>query len=377
MVVTQVKSTGRKDVAFFDADIHVDDLPQFLAPHCEMPWRKSLEILGQRPQRYLDIAGWSPGARFDPPIPGGQPARSAKTAKEMREGLDMLGIDYGLLIPDHLLLFGTWPNAQYATAVSHAYNRWIASEWLEEGNGLFGAILACPQNPDDSVQEIQRYAGVKGMVAVFLPTAGINPLWGNHRYDKILSAAEEADLPVVLHSVGVVANAFPAQLEQFENQFGRAILGHSFAMQANLVSLMHTGVPARHPKLKFAFTEAGIAWVPHIMWRMDKYHQELRRVVPFLEDRPSEYIRRQMFFATQPIEEPDIPAELVETMEHVGVDNIIFASDWPHHDFDHPNALDRLALSDTLYRKIASETALKLFKIPLPAKKLSHAEASI
>ena len=49
----------------------------------------------------------------------------------------------------------------------------------------------------------------------------------------------------------------------------------AFAMMANLVSLMHTGVPARYPKLKVAFTEAGVAWVPYMMWRMDKYYQRV------------------------------------------------------------------------------------------------------
>ena len=44
-------------------------------------------------------------------------------------------------------------------------------------------------------------------------------------------------------------------------------------MMANLTSLMHTGVPARFPKLRVVFTEAGIAWVPYMMWRMDKYYQ--------------------------------------------------------------------------------------------------------
>ena len=50
--------------------------------------------------------------------------------------------------------------------------------------------------------------------------------------------------------------------------------------------------------------EAGIAWVPYMMWRLDKYHQEYRRMVPFLEERPSDYMKRQMWFATQPVEEP-------------------------------------------------------------------------
>ena len=83
-------------------------------------------------------------------------------------------------------------------------------------------------------------------------------------------------------------------------------------MMANLTSLIHSGVPARFPNLRVVFTEAGIAWVPYMMWRMDKYFNEYRRMVPFLEKRPSEYIRERMWFATQPIEEPDNPKDLVD-----------------------------------------------------------------
>ena len=361
--------TGRltvADLTIVDADVHVSDTPAALAPHCSMPWRKSLEALAAAPARYLDIPGFAPSLKLDPPIPGGHAARSVTTAAEMRSELSALGIDIGILFPDNFLLFAAIPNIEYATALSHAYNRWLADEWLDE-EGLYGAILACPQDPDDSAREIARLAQDKRFVAVFLPTAGVNPLWGHRKYDPILAAAEAADLPVVLHSVTLVSPAFPCQLDQFENHFARQMLSHSFAMIANLVSLMHTGVPARYPRLKIVFTEAGVAWVPYMMWRLDKYHQEYRRMVPFLERRPSEYMRERMWFATQPLEEPDNPRDLVATVAHYGgEERTLFASDWPHHDFDHPNAVLKLPFAPEVKRKIMGENALELFKLPAP-----------
>ncbi len=74
-----------------------------------------------------------------------------------------------------------------------------------------------------------------------------------------------------------------------------------------------------------------------------------------------------MWSATQPIEEPDDPSHLVETIHHVGEDRIIFASDWPHHDFDHPKAIMNLPMPMDLKRKIMGENALALFtRIPAP-----------
>ncbi len=362
-------ATRGSDQLIFDADIHLNDTPQVIAPYCTMPWRKSLEMLGEIPQRYLDIPGFAPSMKLDPPIPGGHAGRSVHTPREMREGLDMLGIDAGILLPDNLLLFAAIPNIEYATELSHAFNRWLVAEWVKEEDGLYGAIMACPQNPEDSAKEIRRYAGTPGIKAIYLPTAGVNPLWGHRKYDPIMEAANETGLPVMLHSVTIVSPAFPAQLDQFENHFARQVLSHSFAMMANLTSLMHTGVPARYPNLKVVFTEAGIAWVPYMMWRMDKYHQEYRRMVPFLEERPSDYMKRQMWFATQPVEEPDNPSELVETIMHYsGEDRTVFASDWPHHDFDHPRALLKLPLTAEQRHKILWQNAADLFNVPTPAR---------
>lgn len=364
----QVRGTATETV-IVDADVHVSDTPGALAPYCDQPWRRSLEALAHTPLRYLDIPGFAPSLKLDPPIPGGHAGRSVKTAAEMREGLSMLGIDIGVLFPDNLLLFAPIPNIEYATALSHAYNRWLLEEWLAREPGLYGALLACPQNPEDSAREIERYAKAEKIVAVYLPTAGVNPLWGHRKYDPILAAAEAANLPVMLHSVTLVSPAFPCQLDQFENHWARQLLSHSFGMMANLVSLMHTGVPARYPRLKIGFTEAGVAWVPYMMWRMDKYYNEYRRMVPFLEKRPSEYLKERMWFATQPIEEPDNPHDLVTTIKlYDGENRTLFASDWPHHDFDHPQGLLKLPMPPEMKRKIMGENALALFNLPRPVK---------
>ena len=364
-----VSAAGRQTerVMIVDADIHANDTPDALAPHCAMPWRKSLEALSNRHGDYLSVPGFSPSFKLDPPIPGGPPPRSVTTAAEMQAELSELGIGTGIIFPDNMLLFAPLPNIEYATALSHAYNRWLLDEWLSREPGLYGVLLACPQNPLDSAKQIEKYAAEDKIVGVFLPTAGVNPLWGDRKYDPILAAAEAANLPVCLHSVTLVSPAFPFQLDQFENHFARQVLAHSFAMMANLTSIMHTGVPARYPNLRVVFTEAGIAWVPYMMWRMDKYFNEYRRHVPFLRERPSDYMKQRMWFATQPIEEPDNPKDLVATIDLLGgPERVLFASDWPHHDFDHPRAIMKLPMPMEAKQRIMGENALELFGIPRP-----------
>ena len=73
--------------------------------------------------------------------------------------------------------------------------------------------------------------------------------------------------------------------------------------------------------------------------------------MPFLTERPSHYVKR-IYVATQPIEEPERLRDIVTLMElYDGEDTTVFASDWPHHDFDHPMKLDQVPLSDEQRRE--------------------------
>ena len=285
----------------------------------------------------------------------------------MREGLDALSIDVGIAFPDHLLLMAQLPRADYAAALARAYNRWLLDRWLTVEPSLYGALVAAPQDPADAAREIERYASHSNVVAVYLPTSAVYPLWGHRKYDPIYAAAEAAGLPVMLHSVSAVFPAFPFNLEQFDTALARHTISHTFAMMANLISMVTTGVVVRFPHLKICFTEAGISWVPFIMWRLDKEYNEMRREVPFLEDRPSRYVR-QMYFSTQPVEEPENPRHLAATIDVIGDDHVLFASDWPHHDFDHPRQVFDLPLPIETKRRIMGENALRLFGIPAPTR---------
>jgi predicted TIM-barrel fold metal-dependent hydrolase len=103
------------------------------------------------------------------------------------------------------------------------------------------------------------------------------------------------------------------------------------------VSLVAEGVFEEFPTLRFGFIEGGICWAPYVMWRLDRMYPALKAEVPYLKKLPSEYILNNCYFSTQPIEEPDNPHYLLQLFEMLRAERtVIFASDYPHWDFDNP-----------------------------------------
>lgn len=140
---------------------------------------------------------------------------------------------------------------------------------------------------------------------------------------------------------------------------------------ANIVHMITNGVPVRYPDLRIAVTEAGISWVPFLMNRLDKEYTERRREVPFLQERPSHYLK-QIYVSTQPVEEPENMKDMATIIDlYDGEDHTIFASDWPHHDFDHPMKVQQIPLSNEARRNIFGENSLRLFNIDAQGNRLN------
>jgi len=99
------------------------------------------------------------------------------------------------------------------------------------------------------------------------------------------------------------------------------------------------------------------------MWRMDQHFDRFRSEVPHLKRRPSEYVKEHFWFTTQPIDEPDEARHLRSLIEWVGVDRLLFSSDYPHWDFDDPRFAFRTPLSETERKKIFNGNARALYKL--------------
>jgi predicted TIM-barrel fold metal-dependent hydrolase len=350
------------DVFVVDADVHIHEDPAGLAEYAEPPWDVGLREIAKVEERYLDLPGMTPRAEFRVPFPGGSNRRQIVTsAVELRASLDGLHVNKAVLFPDHLLYLAMVRDPDFAATLARAYNQWLLEHWLRDDPTLRGALVVAPQDPEAGAADIRRHAGRREFVCVYLPASGVRPLYGHRQYDVVYEAALEAGLPIALHSVEAVFPVFPFELNEFRTTLGAHAVAHPFSMIANMVSMLETGVPARYPELKLGFMEAGCGWIPFILHRLDKEYIERRREVPFLQERPSHYIKR-CFFGTQPIEEPERLSDIVKLYELFdGENQALFASDWPHHDFDHPEYFFGLPFSTEARRKIMGGNAVRFF----------------
>jgi predicted TIM-barrel fold metal-dependent hydrolase len=360
-----------RGVFVIDTDVHVNEPLLELAEYIESPWDVGLREVSRFPLRYLDIPGVAPRADFVLPFPGGafpggtgaEYGIKMPSAADMRRSLDELGVDLAILFPDNLLLLPMVKPPDFAVALASAYNAWLYERWLTAEPTLKGAIVVAPQDPHRAAAEIRKWGDAPEWVAVYLAACGVSPLYGHHSYDAIYRAATEVGLPLMLHSVEATYPVFPFQLSDFNTSFARHTFSHPVSMMANMISMLETGVQVRYPELRFAATEGGVSWVPFLMNRLDKSYLVRRRELPFLSERPSHYIL-QWYFATQPIEEPRRRDDIVRLFELFdGENRAMFASDWPHHDFDHPRHVIGLPFSAEAKSKIMGGNAARFLHL--------------
>lgn len=347
-----------------DCDIHpVMRDGQVLRRYLPVRWQDHLDSYGLRGrQAFLDAPPYpkaSPAlARRDAWPPNGSPPGS--DLPFMRQQLlDPYGISHGIL--QVLSPAGRdQPNAAFGAAVCRAINDWQHDEWTVPEPRLRATVNVFQDDAEAAVAEIERCAGLGGFVGVALPSRTAEPI-GRKRYWPVFAAAAAHDLSVVIHTGG--GNGVPTTAAGWPSFYMEDHHGHALSMQSALSSLVFEGVFERWPTLRVVMVEAGFAWVPSLCWRMDKHFARLRDEVPHLRRRPSEYVRAQAWFTTQPVEEAANPADIADLIAAMGWDRLLFSTDYPHWDSDDPRFLFRFKPDADQQRRLFGGNAREAFRL--------------
>lgn len=182
---------------------------------------------------------------------------------------------------------------------------------------------------------------------------------GRRKYWPIFEAALKHGFSIGLHIGGTQSSApSPSGWPQFYIE-DHQMLTHSMMNQAT--SLILEGVFDRFPELKIVLIEGGFGWVPTLGWRLDAHWSKMRDEVPDLQRKPSEYLKTNLWYATQPVEEPEHPDDLRKVFEWIGWDRMVYSSDYPHWDFDDPHLAWRFQMTEVEKRNLLHDNALAVY----------------
>ena len=342
-----------------DCDIHQQTRgPQDLYPYLSRAYQERIELFGTGlSQRVGYPNGGDRGSRSDSwPEDGSPPGSSLDLMREQH--LDEYNVEYGILLGQEYRPLPSLPDADYATALARAYNDWMVEHWLEQDDRLKGAAIIATQDPKQAAKEIERIGPHPDIVGVLVPD-GTRVLYGQRYYDPIYDACVGLNLPFVIHT-GSEGEGMNGQASYYiEKRQGRA-LGY----MEHLASMVFEGLFERFPTLQVVCVEGGYVWLPTFLWRMDSDWKALGRETPWVKRAPSEYILEHCRFTTQPMESPEPMSRLLTVFEWARAEQtLMFASDYPHFDFDSPEqSLPRMP--EELRQRIFTENARELFKLP-------------
>ncbi|MCC6889409.1 MAG: amidohydrolase [Hyphomicrobiales bacterium] len=275
--------------------------------------------------------------------------------------MDAMGVDYSCLFPTGMLNIGLHPQKEMETDLCWAYNRWLTEKVLPESNGRFFSALCLPfSDPEQSLRHVETFGHRKGVTG-FMVTTVRNIQVNDNALMKVYRAMEERDLSLSFHSGPNWNEPVFRACNRFLSVHA---LGFSFYNILHCTNWVINGMGERFPKLPVIWIEAGVAWIPFLMQRLDHEYMMRPSEAPLLKKKPSDYMR-DMYYSTQPIEIQDREAMECTFRMMNAETQLLYASDYPHWDFDLPSTIyDLPFLSEKAKHNILGGTAARLFKLP-------------
>ena len=276
-----------------------------------------------------------------------------------RRSMDALGIDYQVMFPTPMLQLGLHPNPQMEVELSFAYNRWLTQEVLTGDERVTTMIYLPFCDADASLKTVEEFAGKPGVVGFNITSVRHKPVHHN-QFMKVYAAIQETGMPLGFHAGPTWHDEWTSQIDRF---IGVHAISFVLCNMVHMTNWILEGLSERFPNLPVVWIESGLAWVPFMMQRLDSEYFMRSSEAPLLKRPPSEYIR-EMFFTCQPMESRDQKL-LRSTFEAINADTqLLYASDWPHWDFDSPSVIwDLPFLDETAKKNILGGNANRLFNL--------------
>ena len=208
---------------------------------------------------------------------------------------------------------------------------------------------SCPP-ADEMLAEI---AGMDGVIALALHV---------DYWDPFFAACQETETVVCMHigsssrmpATSPDAPFIVSSTLTFQNAMG------------SMLDFIFSGTLERFPRLKIAYSEGQVGWMPYVLERADKLWEE-RGDVSFgssLPEPPSSYIKDHVWFCIFDDETG------LRNRDVIGMDQITFEVDYPHADSTFPHTketatkiVQKAGLNDEEIYKFLRGNAINLYRL--------------
>ena len=277
--------------------------------------------------------------------------------------LEDTGIETTFLYPTAGLAYGLIQDREWAISLGRAYNDWLSTRYVRRDPRFRGLALVPVQDIPAAVDELRRAVTELGLSGAVLPSATVlHKGYGHRDFDPLYAEAQRLDVPLAVH--GAPSKGFG--FDFFDTFIKTHTLEHPVALMIQVTSMIFDGVFERFPKLRVAYLEAGCAWVPFMMDRMDEeFERRGARWCPDLTRTPSEVFRSGQIYVSCEVEERSLPY----VAERMGADYLLFPSDYPHERqraqfmSDIPEFVERTDLTDAVKERILYHNPRRFYRM--------------
>ncbi|HET6949788.1 MAG TPA: amidohydrolase family protein [Acidimicrobiales bacterium] len=392
------------DFEVFDADNHLYETKEALTKFLPDRYKGAVEYVEARGRTKIAVRGvisnYIPNPTFDVVArPGaqeeyfrngnpegksyrelvGEPMRSIPAFREPAPRLELMdeqGVDRSLMFPTLASLCEERmrDDVELTHATIHALNQWLYETWTYDYEGrIFSTPIITLPIVEKAIEELE-WCVERGARVVLIrpaPVPGVNGLSrspGLPEFDPFWQRVVDLDILVTMHAsdsgYARYVNDWEGTREMLPfagSAFGSAVMMSHRATEDTMMALICHGALSRFPDLRIASVENGSGFVRPTLKALEEAH---RMMPQGFAEHPVEVFKRNIY--VHPFHEEDITG----LIELLGVDHILFGSDYPHPEglADPISYVDELAgLPHDDVVKIMGGNLAGLMKVPAPA----------
>ncbi|GAA4983991.1 amidohydrolase family protein [Yinghuangia aomiensis] len=353
-----------RDVPFplFDADNHLYETEEALTKYLPEEYRGAIEYVQVRGRTKIAIRGqiseYIPNPTFEVVArPGameeyfrvgnpdgkdrrqifGEPMKAIPAFREPGPRLklmDELGIQRTLMFPTlaSLIEERMRDDPELIHVVIHALNEWLHETWsFNYEDRIFTTPVITLPIVEKAIEELD-WVVERGAKAILVrpapvPGHGGSRSFGLPEFDPFWERVVESGVLVALHSSDSGYSRYANDWEGSKREFLPfapdvfRMVAEWRPIQDSVAALVCHGALSRFPDLNIAVVENGASWVKPLLDTFADLYKKMPH--QFLEN-PVEVVRRQVHIS------PFWEEDMAELSELIGVERVLFGSDYPH-----------------------------------------------